>query len=504
MHGIPWSGDVRRVPFDAVSPVAKSPVAFERVLSGPVDALALFQAAGSRAPRFYFAPADGPIVVGVGAVETVRADSPTEAILAIERHDPDRVGTWLGGFAFDPRAPTSDSGTNGSWHAFPASLWFLPEALLVVGEDETRLTLFGPGGADRDLLAVRAASIALHVGAEHAGGGHRAGFDAAVEGAGFGADQALDAVARDAGRALEARIGRAIEAVHRGDVEKVVLAATKRHRLDAAPDIVPLLLRMREAAPGCTVFFVEPQAGHVLLGATPEFLLRKRGRRVQTMALAGSAPRGATREDDERLGSALLGSEKDQREHEVVADAIVAALRSAGGHVAPLEATRLRKLARIQHLETPISARFEAGIDPLSLADVLHPTPALGGHPRDAALALIRALEPAGRGWYGGAVGWRDAAGDSDLAVVIRALRLTGRDVLALAGAGLVAASDPAAERREIELKLRVALSPLTADLGGDLDEDPTATATAGLRAAAHSDADVDLTADPQRDRSAR
>lgn len=113
----------------------------------------------------------------------------------------------------------------------------------------------------------------------------------------------------------------------------------------------------------------------------------------------------------------------------------------------------------MQHLETPFDAAAPAGLDILTAAAVLHPTPALGGVPRGAALDLARAVEGFDRGWYAGGVGWLDGRGGGELAVGIRAVLLRGAAATAFAGAGLVAASDPAAEAREIALKLRAALS---------------------------------------------
>jgi isochorismate synthase len=223
-------------------------------------------------------------------------------------------------------------------------------------------------------------------------------------------------------------------------VHKVVVATAHTLQLAAALDPVAVLRRLVATQPGCFHYLVQPRPACALVGASPERLVAVDGERVRTMALAGSAPRGAGPAADEALGAALLASAKDRAEHQWVVDALRAALAPVATTITAPEAPRLRRLATIQHLETPLEAALPGQGDILALAGRLHPTPALAGTPRDAALALIRRMEGEARGWYGGLVGWLDAAGNGDLTVAIRCLLLAGDTATAFAGAGIVGA----------------------------------------------------------------
>jgi salicylate biosynthesis isochorismate synthase/menaquinone-specific isochorismate synthase len=101
-------------------------------------------------------------------------------------------------------------------------------------------------------------------------------------------------------------------------------------------------------------------------------------------------------------------------------------------------------------------------MDAVELAGLLHPTPAVGGEPRELAIEMIPALEGLDRGWYAGTVGWIDATGDGEFCVALRCALLRGRTAHCYAGCGIVRDSDPAAELAETEVKLQ-ALLPLLA-----------------------------------------
>ena len=114
------------------------------------------------------------------------------------------------------------------------------------------------------------------------------------------------------------------------------------------------------------------------------------------------------------------------------------------------------------HLATPIHAHLAEARSAIELAGLLHPTPAVGGEPIDAAGAAIAELEEMDRGWYAGPVGWMDVTEDGEFCVALRSALLRDRHAHAFAGAGIVAGSDPAAELAETELKLE-AILPLLA-----------------------------------------
>jgi salicylate biosynthesis isochorismate synthase/menaquinone-specific isochorismate synthase len=164
---------------------------------------------------------------------------------------------------------------------------------------------------------------------------------------------------------------------------------------------------------------------------------------------------------DDHLGEQLLRSTKDRAEHQIVVRRIERAL---GPHSVWVEATPdpgLVKVANIQHLATPIHAQLSESRSAIELAGILHPTPAVGGEPRDRALAAIDQLEQFDRGWYAGPVGWMDAAEDGELCVAIRSALLRDRTARLFAGNGIVADSDPKAELAETEVKLDALLPVL-------------------------------------------
>ena len=210
-------------------------------------------------------------------------------------------------------------------------------------------------------------------------------------------------------------------------------------------------------------YLLSPARDLAWLGATPERLVAVRDDRMETMALAGSRPRGEDLAADAALGAELLASAKDRAEHRLVVEAIVRGLEGMG--LRPeIDGPCLRRLTGLQHLQTLLSADLGAAITPLDLLAVLHPTPALGGWPRAAALEIIGRWEslPDGRGWYGGGAGWLDGRGQGDVSVGIRGILIRGPQATAYAGAGLVEGSDPEAEAAEIAVKMTAAMGALT------------------------------------------
>ena len=189
------------------------------------------------------------------------------------------------------------------------------------------------------------------------------------------------------------------------------------------------------------------------------------------MALAGSAPRGTTAREDAALGDALMASPKQRAEHRWVVEAVREALAPLVASLEVPDAPGLMKLPYVQHLCTPITARLSPGRSLIDVVAALHPTPAVGGHPREAALEWLRFHEELDRGWYAAPVGWWDAAGNGEFWVAIRSARLWVGDgggpvrATLYAGCGIVADSDPHDEWVESALKLR-AMRRLLAQAG--------------------------------------
>jgi salicylate biosynthesis isochorismate synthase/menaquinone-specific isochorismate synthase len=197
------------------------------------------------------------------------------------------------------------------------------------------------------------------------------------------------------------------------------------------------------------------------IAASPELLVRREGQRASTVALAGSTRRSADPAVDDHLGEQLLRSDKDREENAIVARRIARTLTPHSVWVTAAPEPVVVRVANIQHLARPIRAQLTAPIDAVELAGVLHPTPAVGGEPHDAAAPLIPALEGFDRGWYAGPVGWTDASGDGEFSVALRCALLRGPLARCYAGSGIVRDSEPAAELAETEVKLGALLPVL-------------------------------------------
>ena len=165
-----------------------------------------------------------------------------------------------------------------------------------------------------------------------------------------------------------------------------------------------------------------------------------------------------------RLGQALLASKKDRYEHQVVTEAICSALGPVTSSLSVHDEPHLLRLNNVQHLETRISAELDRPRTIMELLSRLHPTPAVGGEPREAALDWIEQHEDLERGWYAGLVGWVGAGGQGLFAVAIRSALLRGSKAWAFAGAGIVADSDPLSEWEETAIKLEAVSKNLVMD----------------------------------------
>ncbi|MDI6771518.1 MAG: isochorismate synthase [bacterium] len=421
-----------------------------------VDPIAAFaSAAGSEDRTLWIAPDRAICLVSVGsawAVSTAGAGRFAEAGAAwqVLLHDavgdaaptPGAMGhaqpgpVLIGGFAFAPEGPVSPE-----WEGYPAGLLTLP-----------RVCVASEGGESRVVLSM----VVTPTGSVE----HQA--DDAVGdpvGAAPQAPRRLTAEEHPPGAAWRTRVAASAQAVREGILRKVVLARSVRVR--GGPfDPIAALHRLSDGYPGCTLFAVA-RGARCFLGATPERLVRVRGGEVNAMALAGTAPRGRDDEEDRRLGELLLASSKDRIEHAAVVDLLREDLAGACTEVSADNGPGLLKVANVQHLCTPLTARVRPPMTLLDLVARLHPTPAVGGVPRDKSLEWIRRYEGLDRGWYAGPVGWVDRRGEGEFAVAIRSALVHGDEAVLFAGCGIVADSDPDQEYEESRLKLRPMISAL-------------------------------------------
>ncbi len=256
----------------------------------------------------------------------------------------------------------------------------------------------------------------------------------------------------------------ALAEIRSGAYEKIVLARGVELKADKAWQPLNALNRLRERFSGCFTFsYGGGQAGS-FMGATPERLLQIRDGHLLTEAIAGSAPRGATAGEDAKYARGLLESVKDQHEHAYVRDSIIRRLANLGVEAKAEAAPRLLPLANVQHLRTPIKAEVGETVHLLDMLSDMHPTPAVGGTPREAAVPRIKDLERIDRGLYAGVVGWFNHLNEGEMVVSIRSALIEGDSARLYAGAGIVEGSDPDKEMRETEMKLHALLDVLVGE----------------------------------------
>ncbi len=255
--------------------------------------------------------------------------------------------------------------------------------------------------------------------------------------------------------AYENAVATAVKRIRSGEFQKIVLARAKDLRSETVFHPLRLLNGLRERFSDCYAFSIANGRGQSLIGASPERLAQVRNRTLLTEALAGSARRGATASEDAAIGGALLRSEKDLAEHDYVVGAIERRLEPLGIKAERANRPTLKRLANVQHLHTPMRATLPEATRLLDAIAQLHPTPAVGGSPREQAMSRIRELETFPRGLYAGAMGWVDHRGEGEFFVGLRSALIDRDQARIFAGAGIVAASQPEQELAETELKFK-------------------------------------------------
>jgi menaquinone-specific isochorismate synthase len=410
---------------------------------GPVDPFAWLHAQPA-AERLYWSGRNGEAAVAaVGAAEVLRADAPSVSNRSLDQHLRMRFAhadnascalRYYGGWAFDPVQPLE----NG-WDAFGTYRFVLPRfELRTTGEQATLIcNLVRPHDEDRldaicaqvERLAWPATPPALTL------------------------PSAAARTDRPDQTAWRHMVARALDAIAANDLQKVVLARQSVFDFIDALAPVELLRRLHATTSNCFHFMIQPRDAIAFVGASPERLFRRVGRRVQTEAIAGTRSRGDSAQTDAALRNELLESKKDRREHAYVVRAIrdhLAALCTSVHEEA--SASELR-LARGRHLRSQFEGRLQDGVTTLDVLRTLHPTPAIGGVPTEKALQSIRMQEPFARGWYAGPVGWI-GPDDAEFAVAIRSGLVRDNTLTLYSGAGIVDGSVPGQEWDEIEQKI--------------------------------------------------
>lgn len=432
-----------------------NPLERQRLVAGRISLAAVDPLAGADvlgAPSVYWErPLAQEAVAGWGEAAVVEARSAAEAMEVLSglvvrgqvrwlgEAPRGLPGPWFGGmrFASGP-LPLQDMG----WSAHGFARWVLPEVLVWRSGKEVSVGVFvseSKGGEDavRSRLERLRATFPSHL--------------RVVRGEPVALEQSSSR------SHFEALVNRAVEAISAEQFQKVVLARAVDVEGPRPFDVVDVLVRLREQNPRCATFCFRAPDGTVFLGSTPETLCRVQGRVLETEALAGSAAPAQA--------EALCGQDKDQREHQAVVHYILERLRPVASDVSADAEPALLKLKNVVHLRTGIRAELRDGVGPAQVVAALHPTPAVGGTPRERALGFLMEHEGLDRGWYAGPVGWIGPHG-GHFVVGLRSARVSGARARLFVGAGIVAGSTAESEWRETELK---ALTMLRALGGGDV-----------------------------------
>lgn len=375
---------------------------------------------------------DGEGLVGWGEVARFTATGPERFAAA---------DAWWRSFAADldvrdevgaegtgPVAFTSFTFADGS----PGSVVVVPRVVVGRVEGRTWITEFGGGESVRPMRPVRPS-------------GPLRWTDGRLPVAGY-----------------RAAVAAAVTRMRAGELDKAALAHDLVAVADAPLDPRFLLGGLARRYPSCWSFAVDG-----LVGATPELLVRRSGATVSSRVLAGTAwSEAAAPADQAELARRLLSSEKDRWEHALAVESLAAALRPLCTSLDVPEFPGVLALHNVSHLSSDVEGKLDRD-DPASLLRLVaavHPTAAVGGTPRDAAVALIAELEGMDRGRYTGPVGWMDADGNGELGIALRCAQLDGPVARLFAGCGVVADSDPDTEVREAAAKLLPVREALTGE----------------------------------------
>jgi len=427
-------------------------------------------------------PDDGFALIGIGVARSLTTHAEArfkEAARAwralldgalVENGSPNAVGTGpvaVGGFSFDPLRPRT-----ALWDGFPSGRLNIPRYMFTAGVDSCRLTVntvvnsASDPQAEADRLAADL-QVLRTTGPSDLGWSRAQSSRLRAQGHSEGTRLKAQSSSLRSAESWKALVATARDAIRQGQIEKTVLARAVRAVNPAVCDPAVALTRLREELPGpvagypgCSLFAVSNQ-GATFLGATPERLVRLQNGTVQVDCLAGTIGRGESEEQDRQFGTALLESPKERSEHEVVLRMLEAKLAARCTELRIPPEPALVKLRNVQHLYTPIVGRLLNGHSVLSLVEELHPSPAVGGFPVDAAQRFIREREELDRGWYAGPIGWLDRSGEGEFAVAIRSALIRGSEATLFAGCGIMADSDPDGEYEESCLKLRSMLGIL-------------------------------------------
>ncbi len=244
---------------------------------------------------------------------------------------------------------------------------------------------------------------------------------------------------------FEEAVNKAKEYIRAGDIFQVVLSQRFTGELTVEPLDIYRVLRTLNPSP--YMFFLRLD-DTVVVGASPEVMVRKEGTKAELRPIAGTRPRSADPAEDTRLEREMLTDPKERAEHIMLVDLGRNDLGRVctTGSVNVTELMVVERYSHVMHIVSNVQGELEEGMDAFDVVRAAFPAGPLSGAPKVRAMEIIDELEPVRREVYGGAVGYFSFSGNMDLAIAIRTLVIKDGKVHLQSGAGIVADSDPAAE----------------------------------------------------------
>ena len=429
-----------------------------------LSALAFFAAGNSyKGKRFFWQNrAQTKTIVGIGHAYSITNNSDATRFDEVEQtwkrftqymtlENEDFQPILFGGFSFDPQNDVQDE-----WEALPQSVFHVATFQLVMKNEKNYVTVhYVSNSLDRDATfdrLIKERDQLIHA--------------AQVKEVRQYDKPVVHAYAEPFKDEYLKSIDVVTSKIKSGLADKVVIARSLALQFDEAVTSTQVLSQVKNEQPESYLFGLEGE-GFLFFGASPERLVRVDNGKAYSSCVAGSIRRGHTAEEDELLGQTLLDDEKNRGEHHYVVEMITETFAQNCTEVAVPNGPKLLKIRDIQHLFTPVEGQLKEEATILQLVKSLHPTPALGGVPREAALEMIRHYEPMNRGLYAAPIGWVDAQGNGEFAVAIRSALLKEDRAYLYAGGGIVGDSDAISEYEETLVKFR----PMLRALGGQIHE---------------------------------
>lgn len=416
-----------------------------------------------RGERFFWKdPEDETVLIGLGISKQIQSDQDSDRFFHVEEewekflrdclifnpYTEMGIGpVMFGGFSFDPCKEKTTL-----WSKYANSLFHLPKYLLSIIDGQTFLTTNTVCTPHEDPYLFKKVSEERN---EILNALHQSEPKKSVA--------ALLEMKEIGSERWKKTVDGVVKELTDGPLKKVVLARELRLVFDDQVMAENVLSNLYMQQHESFIFAFESN-GDCFIGASPERLVKKQGNEVYSTCLAGSISRGKTEEEDLKLGQMLLNDQKNLKEHGFVVEMIKEALEESCEEIILPEKPQLMKIRDIQHLYTPVVGKCHKDASLMLLVERLHPTPALGGLPKEEAVVKIREVEELDRGFYAAPLGWMDYRKNGEFAVSIRSGLIQGEEVSLFAGCGVVADSESESEYLETSLKFK----PMLRALGGN------------------------------------